>query len=96
MISFRRAVFNILGKGQGLTELEEALIDGEVKRFAKDYKTATGKEPLPFLETVVLFANRLQSLGFEMPRVDRWFEDDMSLGRNAERQGIKYLRKERF
>ena len=96
MISFRQAVFNILGKGQELTAYEEALIGEEVRRFTDDYKLATGGEPLPLFETFALMANRLRLLGFEMPRADRWMEEICALERESERPRIRYARGERF
>lgn len=95
-MNFRQAVFSILNKGQTLSGAERVLVNEEVTLFIKDYKKATKEDPLPLLGTIILIANRLQPLGFNMPRVDRWFEEDMyAMRKYAERQGVKRMGKER-
>lgn len=95
-MNFRQAVFMILGEGQKLSGAEKALVSKEVNTFIEDYVGATGKEPQPLFGDLILIANRLQPLGFEMPRIDRWFEKDMNtLRRYAERQGVRRMGKER-
>lgn len=86
-MNFRQTVFMILGEGQELSGAEKVLAGEVVDSFINDYVVATKEKPLPFFGTIILIANRLQPLGFKMPRVDRWFEEDMPmLRRYAERQ----------
>jgi len=95
-MNFREAVFMILDEGQKLSGTEKFLVNEAVKSFIEDYVGVTGEEPQPLFGTLILIANRLQPLGFEMPRIDRWFEEDMpTIRKYAERQGIKRMGKER-
>lgn len=86
----------ILGEGQELSGAEKLLAGEVVDSFIEDYIMATKEKPLPLFGTIILVSNRLQPLGFKMPRVDRWFEEDMyTIRRYAERQGVKRMGKER-
>lgn len=96
MRSFRQSVFSILEEGQQLQPAEKSLASKIVDEFVSDYREATHEEPLPLFGTIILVANRLQALGFKMPTLDRWFEEDMfTMNMYGERQGARHILRER-
>lgn len=95
-MNFQQAVFMILDEGQKLSGAEKSIVNEIVAVFIIDYIKATKREPQPIFDDLILISGRLQSLGFEIPRVDRWFEEDMfTIRRYAEIQGVKRMGKER-
>lgn len=95
-MNFQQAVFMILDEGQKLSGADKFIINEIVAAFIRDYIKATNREPQPVFDDLILIAGRLQSLGFEIPRVDRWFKEDMfTIRRYAEMQGVKRMGKER-
>jgi len=95
--SFRQEIFRLLSEGQDLSNGEKMLVNQTLNKFTKNFKQATGENPMWNFGTIYLIAPILEDFGFKLPEVDRWRKEDIQTINNyVERAGIKNFGKEKF